>query len=80
MKKFWAYFLAVAAIPVGLILYMGYVDDITYNACLDNYEGSVAPEEAAKICMQPRLTKNYMKTRIIDDKNFNMFIWNCYNF
>ncbi len=55
MKKFLAYFLGafltVAAIPVGLILYMGYVDDITYNACLDNYEGSVAPEEAAKICM-----------------------------
>ena len=55
MKKFLAYFLGafltVAAIPVGLILYMGYVDDITYNACLDNYEGSVAPEKTAKICM-----------------------------
>ena len=44
-------FLAVAAIPVGLILYTGYVDDITYNACLDSYEDSVTPEEAIKICM-----------------------------
>lgn len=55
MKAFLAYFfgafLAVAAMPVGLVLYMGYVDDITYNACLDSYEGSVTPEEAVKICM-----------------------------
>lgn len=55
MKKFLAYFLgafiAVAAIQIGLILSMGYVDDITYNACLDSYEGSVTPEEAVKICM-----------------------------
>lgn len=28
-----------------------YVDDITYNACLDSYEGSVTPEEAVKICI-----------------------------
>lgn len=55
MKVLLAYFLgaflAVTAIPVGLILYMGYVDDITYNACLDSYESLVTPEEAIKICI-----------------------------
>ena len=55
MKKFLLSFLgafiAAAAIPVGLILYMGYVDDITYNACLDSYEGLVTPEEAINICI-----------------------------
>lgn len=55
MKKFLLSFLgafiAAAAIPVGLILYMGYVDDITYNACLDSYDGSATPEEAVKICI-----------------------------
>ena len=51
MKKFLAYCLAVAAIPAWLILHMGYVDDITYNACLDSYDGSATPEEAVKICI-----------------------------